>query len=82
MKVGEEGLNGEDQVCLGGQCIDLGTDVRFAQPIDNCIYSIWYNIAACIHPCPVPFTLAPFITGVFLRNCIIPISIFHPSVPS
>ena len=42
----------------GGQRIDLGTGERFVQHVDNCIYSLRYNIAACVHMCPVPFTLA------------------------
>lgn len=54
-----------------GQCIDLGMGKRFAQHIHNCIYGIWYDITAYIHLHPGPLHIDYFITGVFLRNCII-----------
>lgn len=63
----------------GGQCIDLGMDVRFAQYIDNCIYSTWYNIAACIHPYSSHWL---FYNWGFSKKLYHSISISHQSVTS
>lgn len=70
---GEVGLDGEGQVHLGGVARWPGISaLRFAQNIDTCIYSVWYDPAAYIHQCSRPLHIGCFRTGVFLRNYIVP----------
>lgn len=75
MKDGRGGVGGGRPRCEGQACLRAGhlpgDGGRFAQCVDSCIYSIWYDITAYVHLRPQPSQIGCFITGVFLRNCII-----------